>query len=124
MAKKIEDVVLDQSLIKAATGTTIRLMTAEATNRADAITKTLASGTLTPGDGNGDFTLAAGDVSGRKVTVEQQADLSITTTGASNHVSIDDGTILLLQTTHTSQALTSGNTVTINAWDYENRQAT
>lgn len=65
-----------------------------------------------------DFTVAD-DTSGRKVTIAQQAAISITGTGTQNatHVCLCDASAKLLYvTTCTSQALTNGNTVTIPAW--------
>lgn len=66
----------------------------------------------------GSFTLAAGDVSGRKSTVPQQTSVPITASGSATHVAIDDGTNYIV-TTCTTQALTSGGTVTIPTWKKE-----
>jgi len=70
---------------------------------------------------SGDFTVANGDTSGRKVTVAQKANITVDTTGTAQHVALTDtsGTKLLYVTTCTSQSLTSGNTVTVPAWDVE-----
>lgn len=69
----------------------------------------------------GDFVKANGDTSGRKVTVGQQADISVHTSGDATHVAlVDDGSkLLLLVTTCTTQTLTAGNTVTVPAFDDE-----
>lgn len=80
-----------------------------------AITSTLLASVVIDGS---DFTKANGDSSGRKVTVGSQADISIGSTGSGTHVAIDDGTDIYV-TTCTSQALTSGNTVTVPGWDIE-----
>lgn len=77
---------------------------------------------LTPGAGNGDFSIGAGDVSGRKVTVAAQEDASVTTSGTATHVVLatGDGTdVLRYVTTMTSQSVTSGNTANVGAWDVE-----
>lgn len=68
-----------------------------------------------------DFTLADGDVSGRKITVAAQNSVTVIRTGTASHVawSGSTGSILLLQTTCTTQALTSGNLVNIPAHDFE-----
>lgn len=68
-----------------------------------------------------DFTLANGDVSGRKVTVAQQASFTVDTSGTATHVAYLDVTNskLLGCTTCTSQALTAANTVTVPAHDVE-----
>lgn len=70
---------------------------------------------------SGDFTVANGDTSGRKVTVAQKTGVTIANTGTANHVALLDvaNSKLLLVTTCTSLALTSGQTVTFPAWDDE-----
>lgn len=69
------------------------------------------------------FTLADGDTSGRKITVAAQSSVSVIRTGTASHVSIvgSTGSTLLLVTTCTTQALTTGNTVNIPAFDFEIR---
>jgi hypothetical protein len=69
-----------------------------------------------------DYTKAVGDSSGRKVTVAQKASISVTASGTGARVCLVDSTgsgTVAYVTTCTSQALTSGNTVTIPAWDVE-----
>lgn len=69
-----------------------------------------------------DFTKADGDTSGRKTTVAQQTGVSITASGTADHVAlVDDGASALLAVTtlSSSQAVTSGNTATINSWKLE-----
>lgn len=119
MGKRIEDVVYDAALDKMATAVILRVLSGEPTDRADAITKTLGSVALTPGDGNGDFTIANGDVSGRKCTVSAQSDVPISVSGTANHLSLDDGTVLLGATTGSSTAVTNGGTVDTSAFDLE-----
>ena len=115
MAKLMTDAMIDGGLDKIGTCTRITVLSAEPTSITD-ITTTypLASTALT----GGDFTKANGDTSGRKTTVAQKASVSITATGTATHVAIDDGTDYVV-TTCTSQALTSGGTVTIPAWKVE-----
>lgn len=81
----------------------------------------LAQHTVTAGAGNGDFTKGDGDTNGRKLTTLQQTGVSITNSGTAQHIALLDvaGTELLAVTTCTSQAVTSGNTATINAFDIE-----
>jgi len=71
----------------------------------------------------GDFTgPAAGDAGGRKLTVAQQATITITASGTAAHVALlDSDDTLLLVTTCTNQALVDNdaNTVTVPAWDIE-----
>jgi len=120
MAKYVNDIVMDAALAKIATGNILTVCSQQPTNRTEAVTTyKLADVALTPGDGNGDFTISNGDVSGRKVRIEQQTDIPVDTTGSATHVAICDGTDLLLVTTCTAQALTAGNTVTVPAFDDE-----
>lgn len=75
--------------------------------------------------GTGDFTgPQAGDASGRKLIVNQVTGLNIdvTSTNAAHValISTTTGTELMVVTTITTpQPVTSGNTATINAFDYE-----
>lgn len=88
-------------------------------DRAAALSAALASVALTPGLGNGDFTAANGDTSGRKVTVAQQADVAITATGTAAHIVLIDDTEIVIATECASQPITSGGTVTVPAFDHE-----
>lgn len=78
----------------------------------------LASVAVTP---NTDFTKAAGDVSGRKVTVAAKSGVAVTASGTANHIALvtATGSVVRYVTTCTSQVLTSGNTVNIPAWKVE-----
>lgn len=120
MAKSLNDAVIDAALAKVATGTILTVCSTQPTTRTEAVTTyKLADIAMTAGDGNGDYTIGDGDVSGRKLAVAQQADIDIDSSGTALHVAICDGTDLLLVTTCTSQALTSGGTVTVPTFDYE-----
>ena len=120
MAKWANDNMMDSALDYVATGNIMTVCTAQPTTRTESVTTyALADIALTPGDGNGDFTVANGDTNGRKLTIAQQPDVAIDTSGTATHVAICDGTNLLYVTTCTSQSLTSGNTVTFPAWDIE-----
>lgn len=68
-----------------------------------------------------DFTLADGDVSGRKVTIAAQTGIAITLSGTANHVAVIDtvNKRLLHVTTMPGQAVTAGNTANTAAWDAE-----
>lgn len=68
-----------------------------------------------------DFALAAGDTSGRKVTVGAKTGVSVTASGTFACVALVDtvNSVLLYVTTGTGQALTSGNTVDFPAWKIE-----
>lgn len=120
MAKWANDDVMDAALAVVATGNILTVCSTQPTTRTEAVTTyKLADVAVTPGDGNGDFTVGDGDVSGRKLTVAEQADIPVDSTGTATHVAICDGSDLLYVTTCTSQAINSGNTVTVPAWDIE-----
>ena len=73
---------------------------------------------------SGDYTLADGDVSGRKLTVAAQSAVTITNSGTAQHLAIGKSSatqdVLLVTTLTPNQALTSGggNTVDIPTFDY------
>lgn len=119
MAKAAPNSTIDAMLAEIATATRLVVCSGEPANFAGIAAVALADVTLTAGDGNGDYTIADGDTSGRKITIAQQADIPIDSTGTATHVTLDDGTDLIYVTTCTSQALTSGGTVTAPAWDVE-----
>lgn len=117
MSKFVPDATIDAYLDTIATATLLSVVS-DVSTPAD-LTNTLASVSLTAGDGNGDFTIADGDVSGRKLTVGAQSGVSISASGNANHIVLSlDGTILHI-TTCTQQALTSGGTVDVPAYDIE-----
>jgi hypothetical protein len=115
MAKFTADAVIDAALNHVAdNGSVMHVCSQEPTNYTQASsTYNLADQALTTGDGNGVYTVADGDSGGRKLTVAQQAGVNVDTTGTATHVAICSGSVLLLVTTCTSQAITAGNTVTI-----------
>ncbi len=119
MAKFFDDTVFDGALAVADNATTLHVTSSQPANHAGIAAVSLASVALTAGAGNGDYTLAAGDASGRKLTVAAQSGVSVTSSGTATHVCGTDGTTLLWVTTCTSQALTSGNTVDVPAFDLE-----
>lgn len=123
MAKSVADAVLDAALnYLANNGDRIDICSQQPTTYAEATsTYSLGNTTMTLGPGNGDYSTAAnGDVSGRKITVLAQTGISITATGTATHIAITDGSAALLYvTTCTSQAVTSGNTADLSAWDVE-----
>jgi hypothetical protein len=116
MTKWANDSVMDAALDKIATGTILTVCSAQPTTRTEAVTTYKLADVVID---SGDFSKANGDTNGRKVTIAQQADIPVDTTGTATHIAICDGSNLLLVTTCTSQALTSGNTVTVPAFDDE-----
>ena len=119
MAKFTADAVLDAACAKVATCTRMVVTSAQPANFAGIAAVALADVTLTAGAGNGDYTIADGDTSGRKLTVAAQSGVPIDSSGTATHVCLDDGTTLLQVTTCTSQALTAGGTVDVPAYDIE-----
>lgn len=117
MAKLMTDALIDGGLTKHNTMTRATVLSAEPASITD-ITTTYKLATTGATLTGGSFTLANGDVSGRKSTVAQQSSVSITASGTATHVALDDGTDYVV-TTCTSQALTSGGTVTIPTWKRE-----
>ena len=69
----------------------------------------------------GDYALAAGDVSGRKVTVAAKNNLAVIAAGTADHVALLDPATsrLLYVTTCPAQALAAGGTVSFAAWSVE-----
>jgi len=122
MAKWCSDTYLDVFLQGIDDSTLLTVCSAQPTTYAEASsTYKLADVVMTAGSGNGDYTIANGDTSGRKLTVLQQTNMDIDSSGTATHValSISGSSTLVYVTTCTSQALTAGGTVTVPAWDIE-----
>lgn len=121
MAKAVPDAVLDTALDDIALSTILHICSGQPANYAGIAAVSLGSVVLTAGDGNGDFTIANGDTSGRKLTVAAQTTVSITASDTATHLALAStgDTTLRYVTTITSQAVTSGNTANIGAWDIE-----
>jgi hypothetical protein len=119
MAKWQNDTILDQALNYIMNNVTqLCVCSAQPTTYAEA-TSTYKLAVKT-GLTSGSFTGPAnGDTSGRKVTVNQQANIIIDTGGTATHIALCSGSVLLYVTTCTNQALSSGNTVTVPAWGIE-----
>lgn len=123
MAKAAEDAFIDGSLlILKNTATRMTVCSAQPTGStpptvANINTVRLAEVVMATGD----FTIANGDTSGRKVSMTAKTGLPITGAGTQNatHVVLDNGTSMLYCTTCTSQALTNGNTVNVPLWKVE-----
>lgn len=122
MGKLVPDAVLDSFLaLIADDGLRVHICSTQPTTYTEAITTyNLATVTTTAGNGNGDWVIANGDTNGRKLTLTQQTGVSVTASGTAQHIAITDATdTLYAVTTCTSQAVTSGNTATINTFDIE-----
>lgn len=119
MAKYTDDAVLNAALTKVATCTRQSLCSGQPANYAGIAAVSLGSYTLTAGDGNGDYVIANGDVSGRKLTVGAQSGNNATASGSATHVALDDGTTLLHVTTCATVSTNSGQPFTVAAYDIE-----
>lgn len=118
MGKKANDLVMDAALDYIAACDRLFVCSAEPSSYSDAATSVdLATHELT----SGDFSKADGDTSGRKLTIAQQASITVDHSGSATHIALGKSgtTELTYVTTCTSQALTAGNTVTIPAWKAE-----
>lgn len=110
--------VLDAALDGVAASNIQHLCSAQPANYAGIAAVSLGSVSMTPVS---NYTKAAGDVSGRKVTVAAKSGVSVTTTGTVTHLALaltTDSTLRLV-TTCVSQAVTAGGTVDVPAWQYE-----
>ena len=117
MPKFASNDVLDGSLGVVAGATRMVALNGQPASFAAANSAKLAEAVLAPAD----FTLATGDVSGRKITIAAKANLPVVAAGTADHVALlDAGTNRLLYvTTCPAQALTAGGTVSIAAWSVE-----
>lgn len=124
MAKSVHNDVLDAALNYIAdNASSVILCSAEPTTYTEATaTYDLATIPVTAGVGNGDFTLADGDTSGRKLTVTAQSETGGgDTTGTPTHYAIVDAanTKLLYVTTASGDDVAAGGDVSISAFDIE-----
>jgi len=117
--KWVNDNALDAMLDYIATATRLDVVSDAQGSAPTNLTNSLANVTLTAGDGNGDFTIANGDTSGRKITVAQQANIPVTADGVARQIVLSVGGTILLSTNCTEQQLYSGNTVTVPAFEDE-----
>lgn len=122
MGKSVHDDVLDASHNEVKTNATLQILcSAEPTTRTEAVsTYALADVALS----SGDFTIANGDTSGRKVTVGAKSGVTVDNSGSGTHIAIVDGTRLLRVTTCTTVAVTAAGTVDLPAWKAEHADPT
>ncbi len=88
--------------------------------------KSLGQQTLTLSNGLGTYSFQTGDTSGRKAQVVEQTSITLSETANANHLALLSTvrSALLLVTTITSQAVTAGNTATVQTFDLEVRDPT
>lgn len=118
MTKVVIDAMMDAGLsYLSANVTEIYVCAGDPADRAAAIAAALASRT---GLGAGDWTGPVdGDTNGRKITKNAEAAIPISSSGTANTVVCCSGADLIQKTDVTAQALTSGGTVDVNAYDDE-----
>lgn len=119
MAKSVHDDVLDAALnVIKNNCTRMVLCSTQPTTYTEAnATYALADVTMA----SGDFTVANGDTSGRKLTVAAKTGVPVDTTGSGQHIALLDvaNSKLLYVSTTATQAVSSGGTADIGAWDIE-----
>jgi hypothetical protein len=117
MGKFASTDVLDGSLNIVRGATRMVALNGEPATYAAAFAGRLAEAVMTTAD----FTLAAGDVSGRKVSVAARSGLAVLTAGTADHVALLDvaGSRLLYVTTCPTQAVVLGGLVSIASWSVE-----
>lgn len=117
MGKWVAGDVLDGALQVITGATRMVALAGQPTDYASALSGSLANVTLAAGD----FALAEGDVSGRKVSVAAKAGVSVVAAGTADHVALLDsaGSRLLYVTTCPSQTLPLGGSVNFAGWTVE-----
>lgn len=119
MGKSVHNDVLDAALNYIKNNVTREIICSlEPTNFTQATSTYMLA--MRTGLTSGSFTgPVAGDVSGRKLTINEQTNITIANSGTANHVALTSESVLLYVTTCTPQTLTSGNTVSVPAWKIE-----
>jgi len=117
MGKFANNDVLDGALNIVAGATRMVAVSGQPASFSAADAGKLAEATLS----GGDFALAAGDISGRKVSIAAKNGLSVIAAGTADHIALLDPATskLLYVTTCPAQALVTGGTVSIAAWSVE-----
>ncbi len=118
MGKACPDATFDAALNYIDQSDIMHVCSAEPANYAGIAAVSLADVAMTP---DTDYTIANGDVSGRKITTAVKNGVTVDNNGTATHVVLAraaDSTLRYV-TTCTSQVLTAGNTVNIPAWKSE-----
>lgn len=116
MAKVCDNTVQDGGL-NTVKNTCVRMCVLSTGMAENATVATITASTLASvTTASGDFTIADGG-GGRQLTVAAKGPLTPSASGTPTHVSLDNGTKLIYQTTCTGSALTSGGAgVNIPTW--------
>jgi hypothetical protein len=117
MGKWVANEVLDSALQVISGATRMVALAGQPANYAAAWAGRLAEATL----GSGDFAVAAGDVSGRKVQVAAKSGVPVVAAGTADHVALLDtaGSRLIYVTTCPARALAAGGSVNFDGWSVE-----
>jgi len=120
MSKFCSNPVFDAALAKVSTATRMIAMSGQPATYAAADGGRLSEAAVVPAD----FTIANGDISGRKVTVAAKSGLAVIAAGTVDHVALLDPTTssLLYVTTCPAQAIVAGGTVSLASWQIEINQ--
>lgn len=129
MTKSIQDAALDAAFEYIASRGDLLTLCAgspadyfEATALTNSGGRMVASSELTEGVGGGDFSLASGTTSGRRLTVAARALVDAQVTGTVDHLAIvdqDTGTLLSVTELTESVAMTPGDVVGIKSFSQE-----
>lgn len=129
MAKSLTSGALDSALSYIATRADLMTLcagapadAAEASALVSAGGKSLASMVLAEGAGGGDFSLAEGLMSGRRLIVGTQSAVPVTETGTVDHVALvdtDSGELLIVTPVTEVQPVTSGEIISVRAFGAE-----
>lgn len=111
------DAVLDGSLDVVATCVRVSACSAEPASLAGIAAVSLGSYTITAGDGNGDWVIANGDTSGRKITLGAQSGNNGTATGDADYLAYDDTATMHYTTAASGQTINSGSPWTVGSYD-------
>jgi hypothetical protein len=126
MGKKVDNSVLDAALsVIYDTADKMFACSAEPSDYSNVASVALADVVMATGSG-GDYTIADGSVSGRKVTIAEKDTVTIDASGTATHIALVDvsESALLYVTTCNSLYLTSGQTMTFGEWYIEIRDPT
>lgn len=120
MAKAAEDAFIDGALnILKTTAVRMTVCTTQPAGTPPTVAQINAVRLAETVMATGDFAVANGDTSGRKVTMAAKGGVLLTGSGSAGHIVLDNGTNGLYTTTCTAAAVTAGNTVNIPAWKIE-----
>jgi hypothetical protein len=117
MAATAPDTTIDPALARVALSTAVHACSSAPANHAGIAAVTLGNYTLTAGTGGGDWTIANGDTSGRKLTLGAQSGNNGTGTGVANFLAFTDGTTLHFVADADGETINSGSPWTIGALD-------